>query len=122
LVGDAAGLVKVSTIGGIVSGIRGALGVSEAILNSGESRELRSLRRELDLHLLIRKTIHQFKQADYSRLVDLMNVSTRRSLSRYTRDEAARVLWHITLSQPRLFLLGLRGLLSGGSILPKNRG
>jgi len=122
LVGDAAGHVKVSTVGGIVTGFRGALGVSEAILNSGESRELRSLRRELDLHLLIRKTIHQFKQADYSRLVDLMNVSTRRSLSQYTRDEAARVLWYISLSQPRLLLLGLRGLLSGGSILPKNRG
>ena len=102
LVGDAAGQVKVSTVGGIVTGFRGALGVSESILNGGESRELRSLRRELDLHLLIRKTIHQFKQADYSRLVDLMNVSTRRSLSQYTRDEAARVLWHITLSQPRL--------------------
>ena len=121
LVGDAAGQVKVSTVGGIVTGFRGAIGVSEAILNGGESRELRSLRRELDLHLLIRKTIHQFKQADYSRLVDLMNVSTRRSLSQYTRDEAARVLWHITLSQPRLLLLGLRGLLSGGSILPKNQ-
>jgi flavin-dependent dehydrogenase len=121
LVGDAAGQVKVTTVGGIVTGFRGALGVSEAILNGGESRELRSLRRELDLHLLIRKTIHQFKQADYSRLVDLMNASTRRSLSQYTRDEAARVLWHITLSQPRLLLLGLRGLLSGGSILPKNR-
>jgi flavin-dependent dehydrogenase len=122
LVGDAAGQVKVTTIGGIVTGFRGALGVTEAILNDGESRELRSLRRELDLHLLIRRTIHQFKQADYSRLVDLMNASTRRSLSQYTRDEAARVLWHITLSQPRLLLLGLRGLLSGGSILPKNRG
>ena len=68
---------------------------------------------------MIRRTIHQFKQADYSRLVDLMNASTRRSLSQYTRDEAARVLWHITLSQPRLLLLGLRGLLSGGSILPR---
>jgi flavin-dependent dehydrogenase len=122
LVGDAAGQVKVTTVGGIVTGFRGALGVSEAILNGGESRELRSLRRELDLHFLIRKTIHQFKQMDYSRLVDLMNASTRRSLSQYTRDEAARVLWHITLSQPRLLLLGLRGLLSGGSILPKNRG
>ena len=121
LVGDAAGQVKVSTVGGIVTGFRGALGVSEAILNGGDSRELRSLRRELDLHLLIRKTIHQFKQADYSRLVDLMNASTTRSLSQYTRDEAGRVLWHITLSQPRLLLLGLRGLLSGGSILPKNR-
>jgi len=121
LVGDAAGQVKVTTVGGIVTGFRGALGVSEAILNDGESRELRSLRRELDLHLLIRRTIHQFKQADYSRLVDLMNTSTRRSLSQYTRDEAGRVLWHIALSQPRLLLLGLRGLLSGGSILPKNR-
>jgi digeranylgeranylglycerophospholipid reductase len=122
LVGDAAGQVKVSTVGGIVTGFRGAIGVSESIVNGGESRELRSLRRELDLHLLIRKTIHQFKQADYSRLVDLMNDSTRRSLSQYTRDEASRVLWNIALSQPRLLLLALRGLLSGGSILPKNRG
>jgi flavin-dependent dehydrogenase len=122
LVGDAAGQVKVSTVGGIVTGFRGAIGISEAILNDGKSRELRLLRRELDLHLLIRKTIHQFKQADYSRLVDLMNDSTRRSLSQYTRDEAGRVLWHIALSQPRLLLLALRGLLAGGSILPKIRG
>jgi flavin-dependent dehydrogenase len=121
LVGDAAGQVKVTTVGGIVTGFRGSLGVSEAILNDGESRELRALRRELDLHLLIRKTIHRFKQRDYSRLVDLMNASTRRSLSQYTRDEAGSVLWHIALSQPRLLLLALRGLLSGGSILPKNR-
>ena len=121
LVGDAAGQVKVSTVGGIVTGFRGALGVSEAILHGGNSRELRSLRRELDLHLFIRRTIHQFKQADYSHLVDLMNVSTRRSLGEYTRDEAGRVLWHIALRQPRLLLLGLRGLVSRGSILPKNR-
>lgn len=121
LVGDAAGQVKVSTVGGIVTGFRGAIGVSESIVSGGESRELRSLRRELDLHLLIRKTIHRFRQADYSRLVDLMNDSTRRSLSQYTRDEASRVLWNVALSQPRLLLLALRGLLSGGSILPRNR-
>jgi len=121
LVGDAAGQVKVSTVGGIVTGFRGAIGVSESIVNGGESRELRSLRRELDLHLLIRKMIHRFRQADYSRLVDLMNDPTRRSLSQHTRDEASRVLWSVALSQPRLLLLGLRGLLAGGSILPKNR-
>jgi flavin-dependent dehydrogenase len=121
LVGDAAGQVKVSTVGGIVTGFRGAIGVSESIVNGGESSELRSLRKELDLHLLIRKTIHQFKQADYSQLVDLMNDSTRRSLSQYTRDEASRILWSIALRQPRILLLALRGLISGGSILPKNR-
>ncbi len=121
LVGDAAGQVKVSTVGGIVTGFRGAIGVSEAIIHGGESRELNSLRRELDLHLLVRKTIHRFKQDDYSRLVDMMNDSTRRSLSQYTRDEASRVLWKLALSQPRLLLLALRGMISGGSILPKNR-
>jgi flavin-dependent dehydrogenase len=120
LVGDAACQVKVSTVGGIVTGFRGALGVSEAILDGGRSRELRALRRELDLHLFIRRTLHPFEQADYSRLVDLMNAATKRSLSRYSRDEAGRVLWHLALSQPRLLLLGLRGLLSGGSALRSN--
>ncbi len=121
LVGDAASQVKVTTVGGIVTGFRGALGVTQAILNGGHSRELRALRRELDLHLLMRKVLHHFKQADYSRLVDLLNVSARRSLGVYTRDEAARVLWHLCASQPRLFLLGLRGLLARGSFPRRER-
>jgi hypothetical protein len=50
-----------------------------------------------------------------------MNDSTRRSLSQYTRDEASRILWSVALRQPRILLLAMRGLLSGGSILPKNR-
>ena len=113
LVGDAAGQVKVTTVGGIVTGFRGASGVAEAILNRGQGRELRSLRRELDLHFLLRKTMHHFQQPDYSRLVDLLNDSARQSLSSYTRDEALKVLWHICLNQPRLLLMGLRGLLTG---------
>lgn len=121
LVGDAAGQVKVSTVGGVVTGFRGALGVSEAILNGGRSKELRALRRELDLHLLIRRSIHKFQQADYSRLVDWMNDGMRRSLSKVTRDEAARVLWHICRNQPRLLLIGLRGLLTRDSLIPPER-
>ena len=121
LVGDAAGQVKVTTVGGIVTGLRGALGAAEAILHGGYSGELRALRRELNLHLLVRKTLHRFKQADYSRLVDLLNASTRRSLSLYTRDEAARVLWHTCVSQPRLLLLGLRGLLARSSFSRRER-
>jgi flavin-dependent dehydrogenase len=121
LVGDAAGQVKVSTVGGIVTGFRGALGVSEAILNGGRSRELRALRRELDLHLLIRRSIHRFRQKDYSQLVDWMNDAMRRSLSRFTRDQAASVLWHICRTQPRLLLIGLRGLLNRSSLVPQER-
>jgi len=57
LVGDAAAQVKVSTVGGIVTGLRGALGVGQSILQKGGSKELTALRRELgpqaELYLLI---------------------------------------------------------------------
>lgn len=120
LVGDAAAQVKVTTLGGVVTGLRGALGVTEKILNGGFSPELRALRRELDLHRLIRRSIHGFRQADYSRLVDWMNDGMRRSLSRVTRDEAARVLWYVCRSQPRLLWIGLRGLLVRSPDLPQD--
>jgi hypothetical protein len=87
------------------------LGVAQAILTGGASRELRTLRRELDLHLLLRRTLHDFQQSDYSRLVDLLNDATKQSLSAYSRDEAWKILWRVCLSQPRLILMGLRGLL-----------
>ena len=112
LVGDAAAQVKVTTVGGIVTGFRGALGVAEAIVNGGSSRELGNLRRELNLHLLLRRSLHQFQQPDYSRLVDLLNAPAIQSLGEYSRDEAWRILWRICLHQPRLLLLGLRGLLT----------
>jgi flavin-dependent dehydrogenase len=121
LAGDAAAQVKVTTVGGIVTGLRGAAGVAESILNGGRSRILRKLRRELDTHLLIRRALHHFQQPDYSRLVDLLNSGARESLSTHTRDEAARVLWHICRHQPRFALLGLRGLLTSGPLVSPAR-
>jgi len=114
LVGDAAGHVKVTTVGGIVTGFRGALGVAEAILSGRPGRKLRALRRELDVHLLIRKIIHNSNQARYSHLVDLLNARTHKDLEGCTRDEPSQVLWRLCLHQPRLLLFGLRALLSGG--------
>lgn len=113
VVGDAAAQVKVSTVGGIVTGLRGAVGVAEAILNPGSQTELRRLRRELDMHLLIRRALHDFQQDDYSRLVDSLSPPAKRSLSEVSRDEALKVLWRVCVSQPRLILMGLRGLLTG---------
>ncbi|PYV17422.1 MAG: hypothetical protein DMG21_08355 [Acidobacteria bacterium] len=110
LVGDAAGHVKATTVGGIVTGFRGAMGVAENILNGRPGRRLRDLRRELDLHLLIRRVIHNFTQAQYSHLVDLLNAHARKDLEAHTRDEPGRVLWRLCLHQPRLLLFGLRAL------------
>lgn len=112
LVGDAAAQVKVSTVGGIVTGFRGAQGVADAILRKGR-RELRALRRELSTHWLIRRALHHFQQEDYCRLVDMLNDSTRESLGEINRDESTRLLWNVVRRQPRLVLLGLRGLLLG---------
>jgi flavin-dependent dehydrogenase len=113
LVGDAAGQVKVSTVGGIVTGFRGALAVAQSILRRGRWGELLALRRELSTHWLLRQTMHHFEQRDYSRLVDLLNASTRDTLSEITRDESTRLLWNVLRRQPQLVLLGLRGLLLG---------
>jgi flavin-dependent dehydrogenase len=110
LVGDAAAQVKVSTVGGIVTGLRGARGVADAILRNGKS-ELLSLRCELSTHWLIRRTLHYFQQEDYSLLVDILNDSTRKSLGEINRDESTRLLWNVIRTQPKLVLMGLRGLL-----------
>ncbi|MCL6565090.1 MAG: NAD(P)/FAD-dependent oxidoreductase [Acidobacteriia bacterium] len=121
LVGDAAAQVKVTTVGGLVTGFRGAAGVAEAILNGGRSRQLRALRRELDLHLLIRRALHRFTQNDYARLLDALNEATRAALGLYTRDEAGKLLWSLCRRQPRLLLWGLRALLANGSF-PQRQG
>src|SRR5712692_8624728 len=113
LVGDAAAHVKVSTVGGIVTGFRGAQAVAESILQGRQGRELLNLRRELSTHWLLRRTMHDFQQKDYSRLVDLLNAGTRETLSEITRDESARLLWNVLRRQTQLVLLGLRGLLLG---------
>jgi flavin-dependent dehydrogenase len=113
LVGDAAAQVKVSTVGGIVTGFRGALGVAQALLRKGVGRELAALRRELGTHWMIRRALHHFQQKDYSQLVDLLDVSARESLGEFHRDQSTRLLWNLVRRQPRLLLLGLRGLLMG---------
>ena len=116
LVGDAAAQVKVSTVGGIVTGFRGAAAVAHALLRSGKNHELASLRRELNTHKLIRRTMHHFRQDDYSQLVDLLDASARESLGEVNRDESTRLLWKLVRRQPKLVLLGLRGLLMGKGV------
>lgn len=114
LVGDAAGHVKVSTVGGLVTGFRGALGVVERILGGPSRQTLRALRRELDGHFLVRKVIHRFGESDYCRLLDLLNGPTRRSLHHYTRDEVTPMLWRLAINQPRFVPLAARSLLARG--------
>ena len=113
LVGDAAGHVKVTTVGGLVTGFRGALGVVDAITNGGSSPHFKALRLELGLHLLIRRALNHFREKDYAKLLGLLTPPVKRSLSLFNRDESTKLLTHVFLKQPRLLLLGLRSLLLG---------
>jgi flavin-dependent dehydrogenase len=121
LVGDAAGHVKVSTVGGVVTGFRGALGVVERILGRGPSSHLRILRRELNAHLLVRKAIHHFDVSQYERLLRAIDGPASHRLGRHTRDEAVKVLWQFARARPRLLAPALTGLLLAGSIAPSSK-
>jgi len=120
LVGDAAGHVKATTVGGVVTGFRGALNVVDDILKSKNNLNFNGLRRELDLHNLIRKSLRGFTQEDYVKLLDMLNPSTMRSLSSFNRDETVKLLFHLFLSQPRLLLLGLRTVILNSLLLNKS--
>ena len=113
LVGDAGGQVKVSTVGGIVTGFRGAAAVVDAILHN-RSRALRSLRLELNTHLLIRRALNAFTEDDYKYLIGGMNRATDRSLQRRDRDEAARALLGYVRARPGVAIRALRALLLAG--------
>ena len=115
LVGDAAGQVKVSTVGGLVTGFRGAIGVAEAITGGQSRQTLRRLKRELDAHRLVRRIVHRFGEHEYCRVLELLNDATRKSLNQHTRDEATSILWRVALGQPRFWPLSIKALLDRSS-------
>lgn len=112
LVGDAAGQVKVTTVGGVVTGLRGAQAAARAIVRETDYvRELGALRRELGLHLLVHKVVSRCGEREYDEMLDLLSRPVRRALGAYTRDEIARVLFPSLLAQPRLLVLAAKCLL-----------
>jgi flavin-dependent dehydrogenase len=111
LVGDAAGQVKMTTVGGLVTGLRGGHAAAEAILSRGDYRQqLHGLKRELDLHLLLRRILDRFSDDDYDLLLDLLNPGVKALLETWNRDELVRAFWRLPLAQPRLLVLAARVL------------
>ncbi len=114
LIGDAAAHVKVTTVGGVVTGLRGARAVAEAILNgSNTGREISQLKRELDLHLLVRRLLDGFTDVEYDLLIDFLDGELREVLSDQTRDDLSQMYLSLISSQPKLLILGAKALLRG---------
>jgi flavin-dependent dehydrogenase len=113
LVGDAAAHVKVTTVGGVVSGLWGASSAAKALAKGTSYRAaLRGLHRELYLHDFIRWSMDCFDQAAYVKLMRMVDEPLSRILSTRNRDSIAGGVWSLLRAQPRILSLGLRSLLS----------
>lgn len=106
LVGDAAGHVKVTTVGGVVSGLWGARAAARSIVQgSSYRRELRGLHRELYLHDLVRWLMDRFHDHHYDRLLSLLNARLHGILSRHDRDSYSSQMFALLRAQPQLLPL-----------------
>src|SRR5215475_923568 len=123
LIGDAAAQVKITTVGGVVTGLRGARAVVEAILNGRKTgKEISKLKRELDLHLLVRRLLDGFNDLDYDRLIDFLSGELTEIVSNQTRDDLSRMYLDLVSSQPKLLVLGARAFLRGIAFKRRHNG
>lgn len=114
LVGDAAAHVKVTTVGGVVSGIWGARAAARALATGNPYRhELRGLHRELYLHDLVRWFMDRFHGRHYDLLLRLLNRDLDLVLRTNDRDSMATKTLSLLRAQPRLFLLGMDAFIRG---------
>lgn len=115
LVGDAAGQVKVTTVGGTVTGFVGALDAVNRILGLNSQHG----KKELNLHHYIRRLLNQMAPGDYENLIIMLNPSVTSFLSRHDRDNMRSHFWKLAVLQPQFIPLGLklvsRSILNGSN-------
>ena len=111
-VGDAAGHVKVTTVGGAVTGLRGAKAAVESIIEGTSYQlKLRKLNRELSLHFFIRRLLNRMTDRDYQYLIRLISSTVEKFLGTYDRDGMRQHFWKLPILQPGFIPLGLKLLI-----------
>ncbi len=112
LVGDAAAHVKVTTVGGLVSGLWGAKAAADSlVLGTSYRRELRGLHAELHVHDLMRWVLDRFNSKDYEHMLTLLGHGLHTVLGRHNRDSIARAKWSLVAAQPRILTLAAKAIL-----------
>ncbi|WP_376789409.1 NAD(P)/FAD-dependent oxidoreductase [Thermoflexus sp.] len=107
-IGDAGGQVKMTTVGGTVTGIWGGMAVAHALLGQGWGMA-RRLQAELGAHYLVRRVLSRFTREDYERLLWGLGQRAARTLGEVPRDALAAGVWRLLWAQPGLvkYLLDL---------------
>ena len=102
LVGDAGGMVKALSHGGIVQGLIGAQELSKSILNNEDYEKLwrGKLEKDLVLSLKLRKILDKFNKNDYGKLIELCkNEKVKEMLE--NRDYVSKYFWRLIIKEPR---------------------
>lgn len=105
LLGDAAGMVKATTYGGILYGLMAAQELNKAIKNDLDYETLWRKRfgRELYLSLIIRKMLDKASLQDYNKIIRTFNKnSLKKLLEEHDRDFPSRFVFKLLLEEPRL--------------------
>ena len=105
VVGDAAGQVKATTLGGLIPGLRAAEKLATAINNHNyrryQSKSLK-IRIELQLHKQIRKVMDNFSDQDWDSLLTLTNQQKVKDImSQYSRDNPIPLITKLLIKEPR---------------------
>lgn len=110
-VGDAAGHVKLSTVGGVVTGFAGAVATAEAILGQRPRRAFLDLELQLALHRSIRGILGRFDVDDYRRLLACLDADAVSLLGTISRDDLGPLLRRLIRHRPQIVGIALRTLL-----------
>ena len=103
LLGDAAGFVKATTLGGLISGLRQAEILADCIQNDKDyEKEIKPLAKKLKFHLKIRNILDKFKDKDWDRLVSYVTQPKIQAVfEKYTRDNPIPLVTHALIKEPR---------------------
>ena len=105
VVGDAAGHVKATTLGGLIPGLRAAEHLSESIKSNNPKiyqKKCQKLRYELLLHRVIRNSMDSFSDYDWENLLKYTGQEKiHRVLQKYSRDNPIPLVFSMLLKEPR---------------------
>ncbi len=100
LIGDAARQIKASTGGGIIPGLKAVGPTTKAVMENKEPG-INGLRKELFLHLMIRKTLNNLSNESYDEIIRIFkDDKIKRTIKNYSRDNITILLTKIILNKP----------------------
>ncbi len=108
LLGDAAGFVKATTLGGLIPGLKQAQILTNCLNDDKDyDHETGSLRKEMKLHLRLREILNKFSDKDFDVLLGLVGQEKIQAvLEKHTRDNPWPIIVKSLLKEPRLVYFG----------------